>query len=263
MRNGATSSGKVYFNDEVEVSQKSYGSVGGYVMQDDIIFEHFTVKEALTFAARLRLKGSVAEQNLKVNDLLRDLGLWSVRDSQVGSITRKVISGGERKRTAIGVELITDPSVIFLDEPTSGLDSFKALQIVLQLKRLARQQGKTIISTIHQPNSIMLSFFDRLILMSDGHIVYQGEALKSADHFRSQGYNISRFSNPVDTYMKILSVTGAKSAEEKQKMKEKIDKMVAAYERDLSAGIEELSNSVKLDKFDVKNHKSNGPWIQF
>lgn len=87
----------------------------------------------------------------------------------------KTLSGGERKRTAIGVELITDPSLILLDEPTSGLDSFKAYQIVKLLKKLARN-GKTVISTIHQPSSESFHLFDRLILMSDGHIVYQGEA---------------------------------------------------------------------------------------
>jgi len=72
-----------------------------------------------------------------------------VRNSQVGDVNRKIISGGERKRTAIGVELITDPSVLLLDEPTSGLDSFRAYSIVKFLRKLARDQGKTIISTIH------------------------------------------------------------------------------------------------------------------
>ena len=85
----------------------------------------------------------------------------------------KVISGGERKRTAIGVELITDPQVLLLDEPTSGLDSFKAFSIVKFLQQLARK-GKTIISTIHQPSSDAFINFDKLILMCDGHIVYQG-----------------------------------------------------------------------------------------
>ena len=84
---------------------------------------------------------------------------------------RKTISGGERKRTAIGVELITDPSLLLLDEPTSGLDSFKALQIVTLLQKQARK-GITVISTIHQPSSHAFKKFDRLILMCDGYIVY-------------------------------------------------------------------------------------------
>jgi ATP-binding cassette, subfamily G (WHITE), eye pigment precursor transporter len=96
-------------------------------MQDDIIFEYFTVKEALTFAARLRLDDSTEVQDFKVQELLKELGLSHVQDTIVGSPLKKTISGGERKRTAIGVELIIDPAVVILDEPTSGLDSWMAV----------------------------------------------------------------------------------------------------------------------------------------
>jgi ABC-type multidrug transport system ATPase subunit len=118
-------------------------------MQDDVIFPYFTVREAMTFAARLRLKIPEAEQDKKVEGLIKDLDLGKCSDTIVGSVLKKTISGGERKRTAIGVELITDPSVILLDEPTSGLDSFMAKTICKLLQKLAHQNGKTIISTIH------------------------------------------------------------------------------------------------------------------
>lgn len=98
-------------------------------MQDDVIFPYFTVREAMTFAARLRLRVSEKEQELKVEGLIHELGLTKCADTIVGSVLKKTISGGERKRTAIGVELITDPSVILLDEPTSGIDSFMAKTI--------------------------------------------------------------------------------------------------------------------------------------
>ena len=91
---------------------------------------------------------------------------------QIGTETRKTISGGERKRTSIGVELVTDPSLIMLDEPTSGLDSFKATKIVKKLQQLARKKGKTVISTIHQPSSQTFSYFDKIFLMVDGHIIF-------------------------------------------------------------------------------------------
>ena len=81
--------------------------------------------------------------------IIRQLGLQQCRDTLIGSTLHKTISGGERKRTAIGVELVTDPSLIVLDEPTSGLDSFTALGIVKELHNLARTKGKTIIATIH------------------------------------------------------------------------------------------------------------------
>ena len=102
---------------------------------------------------------------------MKELGLSHVADTPIGSAFKKSLSGGERKRTSIGVELITDPSIIFLDEPTSGLDSFKAYNIVSLLLKIARK-GKTVISTIHSPGSDSFLHFDRLILMTDGNIVY-------------------------------------------------------------------------------------------
>lgn len=141
-------------------------------MQDDVLFPYFTVREALTFAARLKLKISEKDQDIKVEGLIKELDLGKCSDTIVGSVLKKTISGGERKRTAIGVELITDPSVILLDEPTSGLDSFMARTICKLLQKLAHHNGKTIISTIHQPSSQAFAYFDRLLLMADGHIVY-------------------------------------------------------------------------------------------
>ena len=117
--------GEVAANGE-KLSQRNFGTIGAYVMQDDILFEAITVKEAFTFAARLRLPNSEAEQDAQVEQLIKDLGLQLVADTIIGSSEKRTISGGERKRTAIGVELITNPSLIILDEPTSGLDSFRA-----------------------------------------------------------------------------------------------------------------------------------------
>lgn len=142
-------SGDIKFNDKVDVTQKSFGQVGSYVMQDDILFSYFTVREAITFAARLRLTVPTAEQDKIIDDLLNELGLFQVQNVECGDAIRKRISGGERKRTAIGVELVTDPSIIFLDEPTSGLDSFRATSIVKLLSDLAHKKGKTVIATIH------------------------------------------------------------------------------------------------------------------
>jgi ABC-type multidrug transport system ATPase subunit len=147
-RDGQTVKGAVMINDTLPLKQKVFGSFGAYVMQDDILYQSFTPEEALMFAARLKLGGSAPQNAGKVKELLEELGLTNVKDVLIGSAMQKTISGGERKRTAIGVELITDPSLILLDEPTSGLDSFKALQIVKLLDKQAKK-GKTVISTIH------------------------------------------------------------------------------------------------------------------
>jgi ATP-binding cassette subfamily G (WHITE) protein 2 len=198
--------GKVLLNDCVEQSYKVFGSNAVYVMQDDVLFESFTVEEALTFAARLRLKCSEWEQDGRIVQLMKDLGLMKVKDTLCGSTTKKTISGGERKRTAIGVELITNPSVVLLDEPTSGLDSHMAKKICKILQDLAHNQGKTVISTIHQPSSEAFFFFDRLLLMCDGYTVYQGRAKNAPRYFSEIGYPISGFCNPADKFMAVLSI---------------------------------------------------------
>lgn len=152
-------------------------------MQDDIIFQYFTVREALVFAARLKLKVSIEEQEKRVDRLLYNLDLLKCQNTLIGGGLRKTISGGERKRTAIGMELVTDPSLVLLDEPTSGLDSFTAKQICKTLQNLAHKDGKCIVATIHQPSSESFFYFDKLLLMADGHIVYQGIANRAPKYF--------------------------------------------------------------------------------
>ena len=106
--------------------------------------------------------------------------------------------------------------MILLDEPTSGLDSHRATSIVMLLKRLARDKGKTIISTIHQPSSESYANFDRVIFMQDGHVVYQGLPAEVPQHFRDYGVEFKHFANPADVLMKLLSVTYPKTdAQEK------------------------------------------------
>lgn len=107
-----------------------------------------TVRECLEFAAKLKLKGTMESKLKRVEDLISHLRLNKCQNTKIGGPLIKGVSGGERKRTSIGVELITDPFLIFLDEPTTGLDSFTATTVVEILKELMRN-GKTIVSTIH------------------------------------------------------------------------------------------------------------------
>lgn len=125
--------GERMLNDVVPLNASTFSRFGAYVMQDDTLFEYFTVREALDFSARLKLKLDAEERSARVIEILNELGLTKCQHTQIGSELRKTISGGERKRTSIGVELITDPSLLVLDEPTSGLDSFKATGIVQTL----------------------------------------------------------------------------------------------------------------------------------
>ena len=134
-------------------------------MQTDVLMATLTVRETLEFAANLKLDSPEEEKKLKVDRLSQHLKLEKCMDTLVGSHLIKGISGGEKKRTSIAFELISDPDVLILDEPTSGLDSLTSFIIVQYLQYLAKEKNKTIIMTIHQPNSDIFNLFDRLFLI--------------------------------------------------------------------------------------------------
>ena len=127
-------------------------------MQDDILFPTLSCEECLMFAAQLKLNKGYKQCKKRVEELIEQLRLSSCRKTRIGNVFMKGCSGGERKRIAIGVELIFNPSVIFLDEPTSGLDSFTAKIIVKILDQQAAL-GKIVIATIHQPSSDTYALF--------------------------------------------------------------------------------------------------------
>ena len=108
-KNGQHFSGEVLMNDSKKLTQSVFGEIGAYVMQDDILYSYFTVHEAFLFAAKLKLDLTPNQVATKVRKLMNELGLWGIRTTLIGDTQRKYISGGERKRTAIGVEMITDP----------------------------------------------------------------------------------------------------------------------------------------------------------
>lgn len=169
--------------------------IAGYVEQNDVLIPTLTVFETLTYAAELRLSKcqyTREEKSQRVIELLNELGLSHCKDSFVGNNLIRGVSGGERKRVSIGVELITYPRVLFLDEPTSGLDSSTTLDVVRILRQLSRN-GRTIICTIHQPSACAFQLFDQLILLSKGRICYNGPSYNSEAFFRSIGFT------PIDT----------------------------------------------------------------
>ena len=126
-----------------------------YVMQQDILTPTQTVRESLWFSANLRLPNSYSRQDKlnMVEKMLKDLGLEKCADTYIGDDMIRGVSGGEKKRTCVGIELIMKPKLIFLDEPTSGLDSYAAHNVVMRLKDMAHHDGCNVLCTIHQPSS--------------------------------------------------------------------------------------------------------------
>lgn len=139
----------------------------GFVPQDDIIHSELTVREALFYSARLRLPSDFSNRDIhkRIDDVLAQLGLTGIDDVLIGSPTRKGISGGQRKRVNLAMELLTDPSVLFLDEPTSGLSSEDTL-IVMQVLRQLADAGKTILLTIHQPSLEAFRKLDNVVVVA-------------------------------------------------------------------------------------------------
>uniref|UniRef100_A0AAV1TAD2 ABC transporter domain-containing protein n=1 Tax=Peronospora matthiolae TaxID=2874970 RepID=A0AAV1TAD2_9STRA len=178
-----------------------------YVMQDDLFYPTITVKEHLVFQANLRMGKTVSQKQYRqrVDDVMEELGLQKCRDTLIGGISLRGISGGERKRLSFATEILINPSILFADEPTSGLDSFMAETVTMQLQQIARG-GRTVIATIHQPSSEVFALFDRLYLLSEGSCVFHGKAVDSVDYFASLGYACPSLMNPTDYFMKQLVV---------------------------------------------------------
>ncbi|KAJ8000719.1 hypothetical protein DPEC_G00183270 [Dallia pectoralis] len=196
----------------------NFKCLSGYVVQDDVVMGTLTVRENLRFSAALRLPSSVPqkEKEARVNLLITELGLTKVADAKVGTQMIRGISGGERKRTNIGMELIIDPSVLFLDEPTTGLDASTANSVLLLLKRMANH-GRTIIMSIHQPRYSIYRLFDSLTLLVNGKQVYHGPAQNALDYFSDIGYVCEAHNNPADFFLDVINgdstATGANKAQ--------------------------------------------------
>ncbi|KAL2496467.1 ABC transporter G family member 10 [Forsythia ovata] len=191
-------SGEVMVNDH-PMHIDSFRRLSGYVTQDEVLFPLLTVEEILTYSALLRVPGGKTVAKHRVKMLMKELGLDHIAGSRIGEGSSHGISGGERRRVSIGMELVHDPAVLLIDEPTSGLDSASALHVISLLKLMAVNQGKTIVLTIHQPGFRILELFDRLVLLSNGHVLHNGslglleERLKKAGHHIPSHINVLEF----------------------------------------------------------------------
>lgn len=187
------------------------------------MFDTLTVREILSSTARLKLPERVGAQELeeRVNKVVDALDISKCVDTQVGKC-----SGGEKRRLAVAAELLGEPSLIFLDEPTSGLDGASALNVMTILRRLAHEQNRTIICTIHQPRASLMPLADQLLLLADGRQVYAGPTWTDGrrdgmlGYLAALGFPSPSFENPADFVVDLVN----SSAEE--------DRAVAAADKD-------------------------------
>ncbi len=167
-------------------NKELFNGLIGYVPQDDLLIDELTVFQNLYFSAKLCFADYSEEQiNLSVENVLSQLDLLSIKDLKVGKPLEKVISGGQRKRLNIGLEIMRSPSVLLIDEPTSGLSSNDSLNIINLLRELTLQ-GKLVIVNIHQPSSNIYKFFDQLLVMdTGGRVVYSGDPMEAIVYFKT------------------------------------------------------------------------------
>lgn len=186
-----------------------YKKIIGYVPQDDIVLPELTVRENILHSAKIRLPSNWRGKEVHdhVDALIECLELSHVKHSLVGSTAKPVISGGQRKRTSIAMELAACPMALFLDEPTSGLDATSAGHVMKILKVLSRL-GITIVTIIHQPRQEIFESIDDLILLGNGRLIYQGKNCDVQTYFERTGFIFPEHTNPADTITDIITGEG-------------------------------------------------------
>lgn len=196
-------SGTILYNGNPKLSSVR----SAYVMQQDVLLSTLSVRETLAYAAELRLPPptTAAERHQIVEDVILELGLKECASTRIGNNIHKGCSGGEKRRTSLGVQMLSNPSVLFLDEVTTGLDATSAFQMIRTLKMLSGK-GRTVIVTIHQPRSEIWGLFDNLILLSGGSPMYSGPAAECLDCFARQGHNLPAFVNPAEFLIDLAAV---------------------------------------------------------
>ncbi|GKV34153.1 hypothetical protein SLEP1_g42564 [Rubroshorea leprosula] len=202
---GCKMTGAILINGKDE-SIHSYRKIIGFVPQDDIVHGNLTVEENLQFNAKCRLSADLSRPDkvLIVERVIESLGLQMVRDSLVGTVEKRGISGGQRKRVNVGLEMVMEPSLLILDEPTSGLDSASS-QLLLRALRHEALEGVNICMVVHQPSYALFNMFDDLVLLARGGLtVYHGSAKKAEEYFSSLGINVPERVNPPDYFIDVL-----------------------------------------------------------
>ena len=193
-------SGNIYINQKLR-NEKTFTKTVAYVEQQDLLFPFLTVIETLVLSAKFN---GILDNN-SVENTIRQMSLEKSRDTLIGNERVRGLSGGEKKRVAIAIHLISNPKILLLDEPTSGLDSYQAMAVFQNLEMLANQE-KTIIASIHQPSSALMEMMDNLVLLSEGKTIYNGPYIDILTYFQTMDFHCPVNYNPMDFVIDLVSL---------------------------------------------------------
>ena len=175
----------------------------GFVPQQDIMVDTFTVQENFKMYGRYRAKKNL---NQKVSAVIKQMDLEHCKDTKVGNPFERGLSGGEKKRVSIGIELMSEPELLFLDEPTTGLDATTALEISQVLKNLNKDKGTSIVAVLHQPRPEILEMFDQVMILSEGYMIFDGSLEEIAIRLQKLRGNLPAFKAPSETLMELTDI---------------------------------------------------------
>ncbi|KAI9166215.1 hypothetical protein LWI28_028104 [Acer negundo] len=197
-------SGEILINGHKETL--AFGT-SAYVTQDDTLMTTLTVKEAIYYSAQLQLPDSMSKSQKKerAEITIKEMGLQDSMDTRIGGWTKKGLSGGQKRRVSICIEILTRPKLLFLDEPTSGLDSAASFHVMNRIVKLARQDRRTVIASIHQPSSEVFELFHNLCLLSSGRTIFFGPVSLAEQFFASSGFPCPTLRNPSDHYLRTIN----------------------------------------------------------
>ncbi|SPO06048.1 probable ABC transporter [Cephalotrichum gorgonifer] len=199
----------------VSQSREDFSRISSYVEQEDILIGSLTVRETMSFAARLSDSSGLSKTDRinRIDALLDAFGLRNQQHTLIGTPIRKGISGGQKRRVSVASQLITGPKLLFLDEPTSGLDSAASWEVVSFIKNIAKQNNLIVIASIHQPSSSTFHLFDKTLLLSGGQSYYFGPVPELSLFFESMGYPVPVHFNSAEFVLELMNTDFARNRE--------------------------------------------------
>lgn len=241
---GANVSADIYINGSA-ANSKTFRRISAYVEQEDALVGSLTVRETLSFAARLSLPRTVSktERIQRIESLITAFGLQGQSNTLIGTPIRKGISGGQKRRVSVAASLITSPKLLFLDEPTSGLDSAASFEVISFVKDIAKKHNLIVISSIHQPSTSTFAMFDKLLLLSQGGTAYSGPVSEVQPYFDACGFPIPLYMNPAEF---IIDFVNTDFARDRSEVDQQLNMVHSSWHKSrlASATVTELTDEV-------------------